>query len=337
MCSRSQFSRLFFTLVLASFLSSSLASDLGQTSQLSYPKLLPRAINDQVTDHLKTYRKTTTHKLKKIHRQNTQHHKKQKAKKSCQSTHHLAKTQHKKSQTNNYASQKYLLPSQSQTISSIVHVTSVCGSAQPTRSITESSGPNGSESFLNCGISGDGWKPAHVTMPMITHISLDQEPAKSTFAPCQKFRPLFEKHGNAHGIPPIFLAAFAMQESSCRPDVIGDQGGAFGLMQITKDKCGGAPGGNCADPDYNIEMGAKTFASGLSGANGNVLVALGGYNGWTPGLTKAKAMEAKKNGCCVCQQNLDYLHQFLNAWIQGVDPQVRRLGKFRNLDTCGES
>ncbi|KAI9606903.1 hypothetical protein H4Q26_006447 [Puccinia striiformis f. sp. tritici PST-130] len=294
MCSRSQFSRLFFTLVLASFLSSSLASDLGQTSQLSYPKLLPRAINDQVTDHLKTYRKTTTH-----------------------------------NQTNNYASQKYLLPSQSQTISSIVHVTSVCGSAQPTRSITESSGPNGSESFLNCGISGDGWKPAHVTMPMITHISLDQEPAKSTFAPCQKFRPLFEKHGNAHGIPPIFLAAFAMQESSCRPDVIGDQGGAFGLMQITKDKCGGAPGGNCADPDYNIEMGAKTFASGLSGANGNVLVALGGYNGWTPGLTKAKAMEAKKNGCCVCQQNLDYLHQFLNAWIQGVDPKSADLTKFK--------
>jgi hypothetical protein len=50
-------------------------------------------------------------------------------------------------------------------------------------------------------------------------------------------------------VPPIFLAAFAMQESTCRPDVVGDQGGAFGLMQITKDKCGGAPGGNCVSND----------------------------------------------------------------------------------------
>ena len=38
-----------------------------------------------------------------------------------------------------------------------------------------------------------------------------------------------------------------MQESSCNPHTVGG-GGEQGLMQITKDKCGGAPGGNCQDP-----------------------------------------------------------------------------------------
>jgi hypothetical protein len=28
------------------------------------------------------------------------------------------------------------------------------------------------------------------------------------------------------------------------------------------------------------------------------------FSGWMPGLTKDKAMEAKQQGCCVCQQNL---------------------------------
>lgn len=38
-----------------------------------------------------------------------------------------------------------------------------------------------------------------------------------------------------------------MQESSCNPDTVGGAG-EQGLMQITVDKCGGAPGSNCRDP-----------------------------------------------------------------------------------------
>jgi len=44
----------------------------------------------------------------------------------------------------------------------------------------------------------------------------------------------------------MILAAIAMQESGCNPNTVGG-GGEQGLMQITKDKCGGAPGGNCKD------------------------------------------------------------------------------------------
>ena len=42
------------------------------------------------------------------------------------------------------------------------------------------------------------------------------------------------------------LASFAMQESSCNPSAVGGAG-EQGLMQITKDKCKGAPNGNCKD------------------------------------------------------------------------------------------
>lgn len=47
-------------------------------------------------------------------------------------------------------------------------------------------------------------------------------------------------------VPPIIVASFANQESGCNPATIGG-GGEQGMMQITPDKCVGAPGGNCLD------------------------------------------------------------------------------------------
>jgi hypothetical protein len=43
-------------------------------------------------------------------------------------------------------------------------------------------------------------------------------------------------------VPPILLASFAMQESTCNPSATGGNGEA-GLMQIAQPNCGGAPGG----------------------------------------------------------------------------------------------
>ncbi|EGG00134.1 family 23 glycoside hydrolase [Melampsora larici-populina 98AG31] len=234
------------------------------------------------------------------------------------------------------ASDGYVSASGSKTTLSMASLTSACGPPKAISSITQSAGPNGSQDFLNCGINGGGWEPAPVKMGMIKTVTLESEPAKSTFAPCQKFNSIFEKYGQKYNIPPIFLAAFAMQESSCDPSCKGDNGGAWGLMQITSDKCGGAPGGDCSNPDYNIAMGAKTFADGLSASGGNVLLALGAYNGWSKGLTHGQAVAAKQTGCCVCQQNLDYLQQFLNGWVLGVDPYQKNLGMVHNLDSCAD-
>lgn len=103
------------------------------------------------------------------------------------------------------------------------------------------------------------------------------------------------------------LASFAMQESSCNPNTVGGAG-EQGLMQLTKDKCGAAPGGNCKDPvrtavdflsalpwhsyniqDYNIKTGAKFFSDTLNGNNGDLLKSIGQYNGWFEKMTYVRS------------------------------------------------
>jgi hypothetical protein len=124
-----------------------------------------------------------------------------------------------------------------------------------------------------------------------------------------------------------------MQESSCNPNEVGGAGEQV-LMQIKKDKCGCSPGGNCKDPDFNIKVGARFFADTLESNNGDVLKSIGQYNGWAVGLTIGKATAARSGSCCRCQQNLDYLHQFLNGWCQNINAYERGLGKYFNLDVC---
>lgn len=115
--------------------------------------------------------------------------------------------------------------------------------------VTPVSGPNGHIDWMNCGFEGSGWNPPYVTVHDIITIPLGtalQDP-NSPFRACAPYVHLFEQYGGAYGIPAILLASFAMQESSCRPWIVGGAG-EQGLMQITVDKCGGAPNGDCKDP-----------------------------------------------------------------------------------------
>lgn len=57
------------------------------------------------------------------------------------------------------------------------------------------------------------------------------------------------------------------------------------------------------------------------------------YNGWFAGLSYSTATAAASTGCCECQQNLDYMHQMLNGWLQGKTGY--ELGSIGNLDVCG--
>jgi hypothetical protein len=93
---------------------------------------------------------------------------------------------------------------------------------------------------------------------------------------------------------------------------MGDNGGAYGLMQITQDKCGNAPNGDCKNPDYNIKTGTKYLKDRIDANNGNLLLGLGEYNGWYKDLTVAKAT-AIKGQCCECQNNINYHMQMLNG------------------------
>ncbi|KAJ7163599.1 lysozyme-like protein [Mycena crocata] len=211
-----------------------------------------------------------------------------------------------------------------------------CGYNGASKQITSDAGPNGSLDWLNCGITDGGWNPPRMTVDQIVAVDLAQalKSPDTPFSACAKYVRMFEKYANMYGLKPIMLASFAMQESSCNPATIGG-GGEQGLMQLTKDKCGGAPGGNCLDPDFNIKTGAKFFAQTLDDNGGDLLLSIGMYNGWFKGLTVGKAKAAQHTACCRCQNNLDYLHQFMNGWVQNVNAYSHNLGKYHNLDVCG--
>ena len=91
----------------------------------------------------------------------------------------------------------------------------------------------------------------------------------SPFTRCQPYFSYFKKYGDMYNgafcahphfgcfvylkrylvcaVPPIVMASFANQESGCDPQNHGGAG-EIGMMQITPDKCGGAPNGDC----YNL-------------------------------------------------------------------------------------
>jgi len=210
--------------------------------------------------------------------------------------------------------------------------TSGCGDIGAVAKTTQNAGPNGSEGWLTCGVeSGGGWNPPNVQVSDLKYKDLAFD---GIFKPCAQFSDIIYNAAGAYSLPPIMIASIMMQESSCNKATVGG-GGEQGLMQITKDKCGGAPGGNCMDPDFNIHTGAKYLAGQISSSGNNVLLAVGSYNGWYDGLTYAKATAAAKSSCCRCQNNLDYVHQFFNGWMQGIDAYSSNLGTYKNLDQCG--
>ncbi|KAF7361723.1 Membrane-bound lytic murein transglycosylase F [Mycena venus] len=222
-----------------------------------------------------------------------------------------------------------------------------CGNSGATTKTTGTTGPNGSLDWMNCG---GGWNPPHVTVQDLKVVDLNDalKDPNSPFTACKDFTGLFYKYAGEFGLQPIMLAAFAMQESSCNPGTVGG-GGEQGLMQITKEKCGGAPGGNCRDPDFNIRTGAKYFAQTLNDAGNNVFLAVGNYNGWVPrplhgGRPAALArttwtsmppsLPSRTAHRLTMIPFTSSLHQYFNGWLQNINAYYNHLGKYFNLDVC---
>ncbi|QRV96574.1 hypothetical protein RhiJN_24592 [Ceratobasidium sp. AG-Ba] len=215
---------------------------------------------------------------------------------------------------------------------------STCGPIGATLNATTTAGPNGAQSWLSCGLnSTSGWNPPHFTLKDIIVKDLDAAAnmTNSPFARCQPYFPYFKKYGAMYNVPPIMMASFANQESGCDPQNHGGAG-EIGMMQITPDKCGGAPNGDCYNLDYNIGTATKYFADQYIQYNKNLLLALGQYNGWYKGMTVQAATAAANTPCCHCQQNLDYVHQMLNGWLQGVDVYATGMGTYFNLKVCDQ-
>ncbi|KAG8756758.1 hypothetical protein FRC12_010473 [Ceratobasidium sp. 428] len=210
-----------------------------------------------------------------------------------------------------------------------------CGPTGAVAKTVQGAGPNGSEDWMTCGINGGGWQPPSVEMQdlVVKDLAEDLKKSNSIFKPCEPYMGFIYKYAGENGLPAIMIASIMMQESSCNKETVGG-GGEQGLMQITKEKCVGAPGGNCKDPEFNIRTGSNYLGQRVKECNGNVFEAVASYNGWYRGLTYSKATAAANSGCCRCQQNLDYPHQFFNGWMQGIDAYSSNLGTYKNLNVC---
>lgn len=210
-----------------------------------------------------------------------------------------------------------------------------CGGPNAQSKPSRDSGPNGNINYLNCGIDGGGWNPPNINMGNVVYKSLDEALAMpdSPFKNCGEYIHLFNRFAGETGVPAIMLASIAMQESSCRPWTVGD-GGEQGLMQITRDKCEGRSDEACRNPEFNIGTGARYLAGRVKAADGNLVLAAGGYNGWYRKLTKEAATRARWSKCCKCQNNLDYIHQLFNGWMQGVDAYKHNMRVYNNLADC---
>lgn len=208
-----------------------------------------------------------------------------------------------------------------------------CGSSGATQQVTATTGPNGALDWMNCGIDGAGWKPPFVLVTDLITVDLDSAISQGgPFTACSAFVWAFKQFGQQYGLPPILLASIALQESSCNPGTVGGNG-EQGLMQLTQDKCGNAPGGNCQDVGYNVMTGAKYFSDQLAANGGDFFKTLGAYNGWEDGMTVDYATRMRYTACHA-QNNLDYLHQTVNGWLQNKDAYSLHLGKYFNLDGC---
>ncbi|KAF8520467.1 glycoside hydrolase family 23 protein, partial [Hysterangium stoloniferum] len=204
--------------------------------------------------------------------------------------------------------------------------------------ITPRSGPNGAIGWLTCGINSTGWTPSFATVEDIITADLSSALAQgnSQFDACDQYLDIIEKYAAQFRVPSILVASFAMQESGCQADSQGE-GGEQGIMQISQDKCDGAPDGDCKNPDFNIHRGTQFLANTLSENKGNILLTIGQYNGWYAGMTFEEATAAAHTSCCHCQPNLDYLFQMLNGWLLNRNPLVPpRLGAYFNLDVCND-
>lgn len=111
---------------------------------------------------------------------------------------------------------------------------SPCGDAN-----ADANNPNGQEAWLNCGIDAGGWNPPNLTIDQIKYVDLS---ADGVFAPCAQYFDKLNSIGASNNLPPIMLAAIAMQESTCNPQTTGGAGES-GMMQLGSENCQGAPGG----------------------------------------------------------------------------------------------
>jgi membrane-bound lytic murein transglycosylase MltF len=79
--------------------------------------------------------------------------------------------------------------------------------------------------------------------------------------------------------------SIGMQESGCNPAAEGARG-EQGIMQVAGNACDNSAG-DCKEPWYNIHKGAEILVEKMGkNPDGNIIEALGKYNGWMVSLPR---------------------------------------------------
>lgn len=99
------------------------------------------------------------------------------------------------------------------------------GACDPPRGGKDACGPNGSEEWLNTGLTDSrGWNPPFLDINNLSHISLEDYYA-GVGKTCKQYDAAFKASGAKYGVDPAILAFIAMQESSCNADAGGSTPG----------------------------------------------------------------------------------------------------------------
>lgn len=94
------------------------------------------------------------------------------------------------------------------------------------------------------------------------------------YKPCESYVDKFNQYGQQYGLPPVMLAAFAMQESTCNNNIY-DPAGTIGMFQLAPENC--PDGVDCSDLDNNIKYACELIVQYLKDAGENVLGMVGNY------------------------------------------------------------
>lgn len=122
---------------------------------------------------------------------------------------------------------------------------------------------------------------------------------------------LFNKAAKKYNVDVNLLKAIAKQESNFQADAV-SKAGAQGIMQLMPATAKAMGVKNAMDPEQNIMGGAKLISQLLKKYNGDVKLALAGYNAGIGNV-------AKYNGIPPFKETQNYIKKVMNYYKNGVN------------------
>lgn len=122
---------------------------------------------------------------------------------------------------------------------------------------------------------------------------------------------IFNKAAKTYGVDVNLLKAIARQESGFRTDVV-SKAGAQGVMQLMPATAKAMGVKDAMDPEQNIMGGAKLISQLLKKYDGDVKLALAGYNAGIGNV-------AKYHGVPPFEETKNYIKKVMNYYQNGVN------------------